>query len=139
MRAPRSADELRAALDLRHEVFCVEQGVPVAADRDGHDDEAAHLVAELDGRVVGTCRLLLDGRVARLGRMAVSRDVRGRGVGGLLLAESDRLAAANGAGRILLHAQVAARGVYDRAGYVPVSGVFVEEGIEHLTMEKRLG
>lgn len=39
-------------------------------------------------------------------------------------------------GSILLHAQVAARGVYDRAGYHPVSGVFEEEGIEHVTMEK---
>ena len=120
-------------------MFCVEQGVAVNADRDGRDHEAAQLVAELDGRIVGTCRLLLDADgVARLGRMAVSRSVRGRGVGALLLEEADQVAADHGADRILLHAQVPARGVYDRAGYVPVSGVFVEEGIDHLTMEKRL-
>ncbi len=109
-----------------------------AADRDGRDHEAEQLVAERDGRIVGTCRLLMDGAVARLGRMAVSREVRGRGVGALLLDRADRLAADHGASRILLHAQVAARGVYDRAGYRAVSGVFVEEGIEHLTMEKDL-
>ena len=117
----------------------MEQGVAQAADQDGRDPEAAHLVAEQGGRIVGTCRLLLDGPVARLGRMVVSRDVRGHGVGALILAEADRLAAAHGAERIVLHAQVPARSVYDRAGYVPVSGVFVEEGIDHLTMEKRLG
>ena len=138
MRAPRDEDELEAALALRHEVFCVEQGVAVNADRDGRDHEAAQLVAERDGRIVGTCRLLLDDGVARLGRMAVSRAARGQGVGALLLEEADRVAADHGADRILLHAQVAARGVYDRAGYVPVSGVFVEEGIDHVTMEKRL-
>lgn len=120
-------------------MFCVEQGVAVEADRDGRDREAEHLVAEREGQIVGTCRLLIDDGLARLGRMVVSRQARGHGVGGLLLAESDRLAAAHGATRILLHAQVTARGVYDRAGYVPVSGVFVEEGIDHLTMEKRLG
>ena len=121
-------------------MFCVEQGVAESADRDGRDHEAAQLVAERDGRVVGTCRLLLDGDgVARLGRMAVSEPARGRGVGALLLEEADRVAAAHGASRILLHAQVPSRGVYDRAGYRAVSGVFMEEGIEHLTMEKRLG
>jgi len=138
VRAPRDEDELEEALALRYEVFCVEQGVAVNADRDGRDHEAAQIVAECDGRIVGTCRLLLDGGVARLGRMAVSRAARGQGVGALLLEEADRVAADHGADRILLHAQVPARGVYDRAGYVPVSGVFVEEGIDHLTMEKRL-
>lgn len=138
MRAPRDAGELEAALDLRHEVFCVEQGVAVNADRDGRDHEAAQLVATRAGEVVGTCRLLLDHDLARLGRMAVRRSVRGQGVGALLLDEADRVALAHGADRILLHAQVAARGVYDRAGYRVVSGVFVEEGIDHVTMEKRL-
>lgn len=113
--------------------------MPAAADRDGRDHEAAHLVAERDGRIVGTCRLLLDDGVARLGRMAVSREARGHGVGALLLEHADRLAADHGCTRVLLHAQTAARGVYDRAGYRAVSDVFVEEGIDHVTMEKRLG
>lgn len=126
-------------MELRHQVFCVEQGVTVAADRDGLDPQAEQLVAERDGQIVGTCRLLIDGRLARLGRMVVSREVRGKGVGGLILAEADRVATANGATRIQLHAQVRARGVYDRAGYRQASGVFVEEGIDHLTMEKHLG
>jgi predicted GNAT family N-acyltransferase len=139
VRAPRSDAELEAAMELRYQVFCVEQGVTREADRDGLDGQAEQLVAERDGRIVGTCRLLIDGGLARLGRMVVSREVRGRGVGGLILAEADRVAMAHGATRIQLHAQVTARGVYDRAGYRPVSGVFVEEGIEHLSMEKRLG
>ena len=125
-------------MELRYQVFCVEQGVTREADRDGLDPQASQLVAEQDGRIVGTCRLLIEGRLARLGRMVVSRDVRGRGVGGLVLAEADRVALAQGATRIQLHAQVPARAVYDRAGYRQVSDVFVEEGIEHLAMEKRL-
>ncbi len=37
--------ELRGAIAVRTEVFCVEQGVPVEEEIDGRDDEAAHLVA----------------------------------------------------------------------------------------------
>ena len=55
-------------------------------------------MAERDGQIVGTCRLLLDGGVARLGRMAVSRLGPRQGVGALLLEEADRVAAAAGAG-----------------------------------------
>jgi predicted GNAT family N-acyltransferase len=91
-----------------------------------------------DDRLIGTCRLLIDSGVARLGRMVVSAERRGAGVGSAILEEADRTALAAGAGAIRLNAQVPARGVYDRAGYEAEGAVFMEEGIEHVTMEKRL-
>ena len=51
------------------------------------------MVAIEDGRVVGTCRLVFRGDVARLGRMAVERDLRGRGLGAAILREAERAAA----------------------------------------------
>ena len=45
---------------------------------------------------------------------------------------------AAGAERIRLHAQLSARGVYDRAGYVALGEPFLEQGIEHVSMEKRV-
>jgi predicted GNAT family N-acyltransferase len=119
-------------------VFAGEQGVPVEADRDGRDDEAVHLVAVEGESVMGTCRLVFRGPVARLGRMAVESDRRGRGVGAALLDEAERCARRAGAARISLHAQTHARSLYARGGYEQRGDVFVEEGIPHVAMEKQL-
>jgi predicted GNAT family N-acyltransferase len=119
-------------------VFCGEQGVSLEADQDGRDPEAVHLVAVANGRVIGTCRLLFRGRVARLGRLAVEPAERGRGVAGAILGEADRVARARGADRISLHAQTYALSLYERDGYAERGVRFMEEGIEHVAMEKVL-
>jgi ElaA protein len=123
---------------LRERVFSGEQGVSIAADRDGRDGESTHLVAIEDDRVIGTCRLLFRGQVARLGRLAVDPDHRGRGIAGKLLALADRVAEDQGARSISLHAQTYARRLYLDAGYEERGPEFVEEGIEHVAMGKRL-
>lgn len=138
VREARTRDEVEQALSLRSRVFCDEQGVDLAAEQDGRDDEAIHLVALERGTLVGTCRLLVEGDTVRLGRNAVASEDRGRGIGTALLQAADETAAGTGAGRIRLHAQLAARGLYERSGYVAEGGTFLEEGIEHVTMEKRL-
>jgi predicted GNAT family N-acyltransferase len=119
-------------------VFCGEQGVPEAADRDGRDGEATHLVAVEGGRVVGTCRLLFKRRVAWLGRLAVEPDARRHGVGAQILDAASRVALDGGAKRMELHAQTYARELYERDGYVDCSEEFVEEGIPHVAMRKAL-
>ena len=75
------------------------------ADQDGRDPEATHIVAVDDGVVIGTCRLLFRGPVARLGRLAVEQDRRGDGVAAAILREADRVAAEAGSESIALHAQ----------------------------------
>jgi predicted GNAT family N-acyltransferase len=123
-------------MDLRTRVFCDEQGVSATADRDGRDPEAIHVVAVDGERVIGTCRLLYRGRAARLGRLAVEPDRRGQGVGRAILREAERLARADGADRISLHAQARAKSLYARDGYAERGAPFAEEGIEHVAMEK---
>jgi predicted GNAT family N-acyltransferase len=119
-------------------VFSGEQGVSIEADRDGRDSESTHLVAVDGDRVVGTCRLLFRGNVARLGRLAVDPDRRGAGIAAALLALADRVALEQGATAISLHAQTYARRLYLDAGYEERGPEFVEEGIEHVAMGKRL-
>jgi predicted GNAT family N-acyltransferase len=138
VRPVRDAEELEQALTLRDRVFAGEQGVDPAADRDGLDDQALQFVAVEDGRVVGTCRVLIRGGVARLGRMVVDRRLRGRGVGARLLDVAERAAADAGATLVRLHAQATAAEFYARGGYTPVGEPFVEEGIDHITMERAL-
>ena len=138
VRPARDRAEVEAALALREEVFCVEQGVGSAADRDGLDDEALQIVAVAGGRVVGTCRVIVDGDVGRLGRMAVTREVRGRGLGAAILAAAERSARDAGARLMRLHAQRYVEDLYAAAGYAPYGDPFVEEGIPHVAMEKAL-
>jgi predicted GNAT family N-acyltransferase len=138
VREARSDDEVAEALALRSRVFCDEQGVSFEADQDGRDPEATHIVAVDEGAVIGTCRLLFRGPVARLGRLAVQAERRGDGVAAAILKEADRVAVDAGAETIALHAQTYAQSLYEAAGYEEYGPAFVEEGIEHVAMEKRL-
>jgi predicted GNAT family N-acyltransferase len=124
---------------LRTRVFVEEQGVPAEVEQDAHDATAVHALAEDDeGRVVATGRLLVrDGR-AVIGRMAVDAGARGHGYGAAVLAELHRQAVALGLTEVELHAQLPARGFYERAGYTAVGGVYEEAGIAHVTMRRRL-
>ena len=88
--------------------------------------------------MVGTCRLLFRGNVARLGRLAVEPELRGEGIAAALLELADRVALEAGAEAISLHAQTYARRLYLDAGYEERGPEFVEEGIEHVAMGKRL-
>ena len=54
-----------------------------------------------------------------------------------ILSEADRIAREAGSESIALHAQTYAQALYERAGYEEYGPTFVEEGIEHVAMEKR--
>src|SRR5437868_5806200 len=79
--------ELSGAVMVREQVFCAEQGVSKEEELDGLDDDALHLVAvEPDAaRVIGTLRLLVVGREAKIGRVAVERRWRRRGIASQML------------------------------------------------------
>lgn len=127
--------DLAAVYALRHEVFVIGQDVPEELERDELDLSCEHAVCVLDGEVVGTGRLLPSGVI---GRMAVAEGNRGRGFGAQVLAALEERALQRGHDGVELHAQVHAAGFYDRAGYQPVGEVYLEAGIEHVTMRKRL-
>ena len=75
-----SRDKLRA---IRHAVFVEEQRVPEALEWDDADERAYHVLAtSSEGEAIGTGRLKLDGQI---GRMAVQREWRRRGVGTAIL------------------------------------------------------
>lgn len=139
-RAQRPA-EVEAALALRIAVFCMEQGVARAEEVDARDGEALHLIALDDGALLGTCRLLFEGEatVVRLGRMAVRRDARRRGVGSALLRAALSQARDHGARWVRLNAQRPAQPLYARHGFEVVGPPFQEAGIEHVAMELSVG
>ncbi len=138
IRRARSREELAAALELRHGVFCVEQGVPERDELDGRDHEGIHLVAVRDGELLATCRILLVGTTAQFSRLAVRMSARRQGIATALLEAADAESRAGGTRRIVLHAQTYARELYENAGYQPRGRLFWEAGIEHVAMEKLL-
>jgi predicted GNAT family N-acyltransferase len=122
-------DAIRA---VREAVFIREQGVPADLEWDGRDGEAIHLLALApDGQAVGTARLLPGGR---LGRMAVLRAWRGRGIGSALLARAIGIARREGLAGLQLSAQSGAVAFYDRHGFAVEGAEFEEAGIRHRRM-----
>ncbi len=139
VREARGRRELEEAVALRHAVFVDEQRVPVSLEVDGRDGEAAHLVAVEDGAVLATVRLLPRGGTVLLGRLAVAREARRRGLASALLRASEDWARERGARRIVLSAQTYARALYEAAGYQARGTPYEEAGILHVEMERDLG
>ena len=134
-------EDLPAVYALRHEVFVLGQGVPEELERDEHDDVVDHGVAVVDGVVLATGRLLPPtepGAAATVGRMAVAEAARGQGLGAAVLELLEQTARQRGWPAVELHAQIHATGFYDLAGYTPYGEVYLEAGIEHLSMRKEL-
>jgi predicted GNAT family N-acyltransferase len=133
--AVRRADWRRDATVLgaiRRTVFVEEQRVPEALEWDGRDEHCQHVLAVArDGTPVGTGRLLPDGHI---GRMAVLKAWRGRGVGGAMLAKLVAAARAAGHARAQLNAQTHALGFYARHGFVAEGPEFDDAGIPHRAM-----
>lgn len=130
--------EMSSLLELRHEVFCHEQGVPAREELDGRDGDGVHLVAVSGGEVLATCRLLFVGPTVQFSRLAVRQSARRHGIATALLRLADEETRSGGARRLVLHAQTYARELYESAGYEPRGRVFMEAGIEHIAMEKIL-
>ncbi len=129
-------DEAHAALEsVRRAVFVVEQHVPEALEWDEADAVSQHALASADGVPIGTARLLPDGHI---GRIAVLRTWRGRGVGAALLTAMIEAARERGFATVLLNAQVQALDFYRRFGFVAEGEVFPDAGIPHQAMRLEL-
>jgi len=121
---------------IRHEVFVEEQGVPREIELDEHDPQCLHAIAHDEtGLQVGTGRLLPDGHI---GRMAVRRAWRGRGIGGAILERLIEAARVRGDLEVVLSAQVHALDFYRAYGFAEEGSPYVEAGIAHQAMRRRL-
>lgn len=130
--------DARTAYDvwrLRQQVFVVEQASPYP-DLDGRDLEPAtrHLLAEVDGVLAGYLRVLDDGGCARIGRVVVTREARGRGLAARLLVTA---LAEIGGREVRLDAQTGLTGWYAGHGFEVSGPEFVEDGVAHRPMVRR--
>ena len=124
------------AAPLRTEVFVDEQGVDQALEWDEHDALCVHAVlCNRLGAPVATGRLLpaVNG-VAKIGRMAVKRVLRGQRLGDQVLSALMDAARQRGDTEILLHAQCSAEKFYLRQGFRRQGEVFMEANMAHVEM-----
>lgn len=142
---------LERAWAVRHEVFVLEQGVPLDLEVDDLDTAptTTHVLASRDGTAVATGRVIYDPSqpgVVHVGRVAVRARERGRGVGAALMAHLEGVALAQHGERdgdvlsvrIELSAQETAMGFYRRLGYTATTGArYLDAGIWHQDMERR--
>lgn len=119
---------------IRTTVFIEEQGVPQELEWDGLDEHAYHVMAlASDGTPIGTGRLLQDGHI---GRIAVLKEWRRKGVGRALLDMLLVVANKMGFEEVKLHAQTRVIDFYLRREFVPEGKEFMEAGIPHVAMTR---
>lgn len=149
VRVAEDAADREACFAVRKAVFVVEQRVPEDIEYDAYDAGALHVLAvREDGLPLGTGRLLYgeeaaaktggDLAVGSLGRLAVTQDARGLGVGVALVRAIEDAARARGLAAVDLHAQTHALGFYERLGYEAYGPEFPDAGIPHRAMRRVL-
>ena len=135
-------NELYEILKTRSEIFVVEQDC-VYQDLDDKDQDAIHVFCWNDGkRIAGCLRVFWKDHdeskgVAQIGRVVTLEH--GKGIGGALLHKGVEIATEQlKAQKIYLEAQEYAIGYYAKEGFEVVSEPFLEDGIPHVKMERRV-
>ena len=134
-----TSDELYNILQLRNEVFIVEQNC-VYKDLDGKDRSAWHLMAVENDRLVAYTRILPPGvsyNDAAIGRVVTSSLKRRSGLGRELMKRSiEACRIFFGKTSITLSAQVYLQSFYESFGFMPVGEEYLDDGIPHIKMSR---
>jgi ElaA protein len=131
-----SVRELYRILDLRAEVFVVEQNCPYR-DTDGLDLVALHLLGEREGQLLAYARLLAPGRPYEepsIGRVITSPSARRTGAGKELMRHAVEEVSQRWPGPIKIGAQCYLERFYGEFGFLPVGESYIEDGIPHMHM-----
>lgn len=123
------------AFELRQQVFTHEQGFPADIDVDEHDKHALHVVLYLEESPVAVLRCILrsDGLV-KVGRVAVLKQHRGKGLGHKLMRFVEQYAREHQFQTIGLSAQNTAIVFYQALGYQTEGEMYDEDGMDHIYM-----
>ncbi len=120
---------------IRQQVFMNEQGVSADDEWDDDDASAVHFLARVNNQPVACARFLPNGKI---GRMAVLKDFRSRGIGHALLTNIIEHAANHGHQEVFLDAQVQVLSFYATAGFIAEGTEFQDAGITHQRTRMKL-
>jgi len=132
-----SPHELYAIIQLRNEVFVVEQNC-VFQDADNKDQSAFHLMGWSDKKMVAYARILYLDIVHKnvsIGRVVTSPEVRRKAIGKeLMLISIEQIKKLFGNVSIHIGAQLYLKKFYESFGFSQSSNTYLEDGIEHIEM-----
>jgi predicted GNAT family N-acyltransferase len=139
-----SYSQLAQCLAIRNQVFVEEQGVPQELENDAYDaspEACVHVLLTYDGVPAGTGRWMsYNKQTAKIQRVAVLAEFRGKGIGKILLQELEQHAHLGGHTSCILDSQCHAESFYSQLGYSTISEQpFDDAGILHVRMQKKLG
>lgn len=137
-----SKEEINLGFALRIEVFVREQNVPVELELDDkdHSMNTVHIGYFNGDKLIGVARLIdMDKDIIHIGRVAIDREYRGRGIGHELIIGCENIAKQILKKEIIieLSAQIQAEKFYESLGYNRVNDkIYLDAGIEHVDMRK---
>ncbi|MGF1491189.1 MAG: GNAT family N-acetyltransferase [Microcoleaceae cyanobacterium] len=124
---------------IRHVIFSIEQGVDPVLEFDGQDERAQHFLAYWQNQPVGTLRIRqVSEHQAKIERLAVRVEFRGRGIGKKLMQVALSSLADGNLQDVAIHAQMQVKAFYAQLGFEPIGAPFEEANIPHIKMIKRL-
>ncbi len=136
-----SASELYAVLQLRTEVFVVEQAC-VFQDMDGSDTQALHVLGTSGDQLVAYARCFPAGikfSEASIGRVITRLTTRGTSMGHELMRQAIACVTQQwGAQPIRIGAQARLEKFYLQHGFVTSGAPYIEDGIPHIEMLRPL-
>jgi ElaA protein len=135
-----TVDELYAILQLRSEVFIIEQNC-VYHDPDGKDQSAWHLMGMKEGKLIAYTRIFPPGvsyNDVAIGRVVTSPSNRRSGIGKDLMIHSiEECENLFGKTSITLGAQLYLKKFYESFGFIVSGKEYIEDGIPHVTMTRK--
>src|SRR5699024_8312914 len=127
---------LKDAYHVRTVVFIEEQGVSEEEEYDALDEEAIHFVGYQDGTPVAASRMRFLDEYAKLERVCIIKEERGKGYGRDIILFMEQIAKEKGYNASKLNGQTYAEPFYQKLGYETISGEFMDAGIPHVAMKK---
>lgn len=127
-------EDLIKAFIVRGIVFVEEQGVSYNIEHDEHDFSATHILGEMDGEPFAAGRIRAVGEYAKLERVAIRKQYRGKGLGHKLTEFMISVAKGQGFKKFKVHAQSYLKDFYQKHGFEIVGDMFKEAGIDHYVM-----
>ncbi|HEX2752729.1 MAG TPA: GNAT family N-acetyltransferase [Alphaproteobacteria bacterium] len=127
--------DMQACRDIRKIVFVDEQNVPQEIEADGLDRAARHFGVRMDDAIVATCRVRLMGSAAKIERVAVLKEHRSHGIGGVLMKYILQELTKTGDIQLFkLSAQSHTVPFYERLGFRKRGVEYMEAGMPHYEM-----
>lgn len=129
--------ELYSILQLRNEVFVVEQNCPYQ-DCDGVDLQSFHFMGWQQNKIIAYTRLIaadISYKEISIGRVVTSPSVRGKNLGKELMKRSiEKILELFGNQPIKIGAQFYLKNFYEQFNFIQCSEIYLEDGIEHIKM-----